>query len=138
MLRQLFPDGRFLAPATPQEIEEAEQAIRLLFPQQLRRLYLECNGLREPRGNASYLLPLRELVNTSNFWHHEFPKINPNCPNLQGFIFFGVSSGDEAWGIDPEGSRVVAYHHWMGDQFEISGEDIEGVFLADYQKYDGL
>lgn len=138
MLRQLFPDGRFLAPATPQEIEEAEQAIRLLFPQQLRRLYLECNGLREPRGNASYLLPLRELVNTSNFWHHEFPKVNPNCPNLQGFIFFGVSSGDEAWGIDPEGSRVVAYHHWMGDQFEISGEDIEGVFLADYQKYDGL
>ncbi|MGL4234879.1 SMI1/KNR4 family protein [Tabrizicola sp.] len=144
LLRTFFPDGRFSRPATAQEIDGAERTIGAKLPEQLRRLYLECDGFREPRGNAEYLLSLSEvdttgsLTRTNAFWHHEFPRITTYCPDFRGFIFFGMSSGDESWAIDQDGLNVIAYHHSMGDEYEVVGHDITQVYLHDFELYDAV
>lgn len=60
MLRQVIPNGRFSAPATQSEVAAAEAVLGLRLPEQLRRLCFECDGFREDRGNAKYLLSLTE------------------------------------------------------------------------------
>src|SRR4051812_40679321 len=73
VLRQVFPNGRFSPPATESEVAAAETVLGLRLPEQLRRLYFECDGFREDRGNAKYLLSLTEqdfigsLVSTTKF-----------------------------------------------------------------------
>jgi cell wall assembly regulator SMI1 len=52
MLRELFPNGRFSPAATPTQIESVETDLGVRLPEQLRRLYLECDGFREDRGNS--------------------------------------------------------------------------------------
>ena len=140
MLRQAFPNGRFSSPATESEVAAAESALGLRLPDQLRRLYFECDGFREDRGNAKYLLSLNEqdfigsLVSTTKFMWTEF-----KIPDLRPFIFFGSSSGDHCWGINPQrASEIIAYHHNMEDQYEVVGTDIIEVYRADYARYEEL
>ncbi|MBD1549546.1 SMI1/KNR4 family protein [Roseibium aggregatum] len=137
-LKTLFPDGRFWPPATSQEIELAERQIGATLPEPLRHLYLECNGFREPLGNAKYLLSLSaidsigSLVSTTLFWREEFPTTCPHSPDFSNFIFFGMSSADEAWAIDLNGSTIVSYHHSMGSEFQMMGRDIIQLYVQDF------
>ncbi|OYW41850.1 MAG: hypothetical protein B7Z10_08750 [Rhodobacterales bacterium 32-66-7] len=141
LLKTHFPGGRFSSPATELEIEQAEREIGVRLPDQLRQLYLECNGFREPRGHAQYLFSLTEedgigsLVRTTAFWRHEFPKVYPSSPDFGQFIFFGSSCADEAWAIDNNDTSVIAYHHWMAEEFEVKGTDIVQVLLHDFELY---
>ena len=69
-------------------------ALGIGLPDQLRVLYLECNGFREDRGNAKYLFSLTDdgfigsLVGITKFLWAEVKH-----PNLKSFVFFGSSSG---------------------------------------------
>lgn len=137
-LLSAFPRARFAPPATEEDIAAAEAALGVRLPEQLRSLYLVCNGFREDRGNAEYLFLLADtdfsgsLVSTTKFLWAEF-----DTPDLRPFVFFGSSSGDENWGINlwrPE--EVIAFHHHMEDQYEIVGSSIMDVYQADYKKYD--
>jgi cell wall assembly regulator SMI1 len=58
--RQLFPNGRFFPPATEEQIVRVETELGMRLPDQLRRLYFDCDGFREDRGNAKYLLSLSD------------------------------------------------------------------------------
>lgn len=143
MLRELFPDGRFAPPATEAEIAAAEAMLGARFPEQLRRLYFECDGFRESRGNAKYLLSLANadfigsLVSvTQNFWQEFRP---PVFPDLRRFVLFGSSSAGEIWGINlDQPSQIVAYHHHMENSYEIVGADILDVYRTDYARYDEM
>jgi hypothetical protein len=54
-------------------------------------------------------------------------------PNLKAFVFFGSSSGDEFWAINIEQpTEIIAYHHNMGDQYEVVGSSILEIWRADY------
>jgi hypothetical protein len=135
-LRDLFPSGRFSPPAPEAAIVSVESELGTRLPEQLRCLYLECDGFREDTGNAKYLLSLKDedfigsLLNTTRFMWSEFER-----PDLKPFIFFGFSSGDEAWGISTGGqSQIIAYHHHMEQEFQVVGSDIIEVFKADYAR----
>ena len=101
-------------------------------------LYLECNGFREDRGNAKYLLSLREedyvgslLTITRMLWS------SIADPNLKPFVFFGSSSADEHWGIRVTvPHEIIAYHHRMEDEYEVLGNDILALYQKDYELYD--
>lgn len=117
---------------------EAELGTRL--PEQLRSLYFECDGFREETGNAKYLLSLRDedfigsLLSITRFMWSEFER-----PDLKSYIFFGSSSGDEAWGISTRvQSQIIAYHHHMEEEFQVVGSDIIAVFKVDYARYKEL
>ena len=137
MLRQLFPNARFARPATESAMTTAEAALGVRLPEQLRRLYADCDGFREDRGNAKYLLSLVDedfigslVAVTRSIW-------TDAAPDLKPFIFFGSSGADEWWGIDPLGPRrIIAYHHTMGDGYDVVGSDIIEVWRADYARYD--
>jgi len=137
-LRDLFPQGRFAAPATEDAIAAVEADLRVRFPEQLRRLYFECDGFRENKGNAKYLLSLTEedfvgsLLSTTRYMWSEV-----NTPNLKPFIFFGTSAGDESWGIDTTlPGRIIAYHHHMEDEYQAMGGDTLEIFEKDFAIYE--
>jgi len=137
----VFPDGRFAPPATEQEIRVAEDALGIRLPEPLRRLYPECNGFRESRGNAKYLFSLTNedfigsLVSVTRSYWLEFRP--PAFPDLRGFVLFGSSCGDETWGIALDRPHdIIAYHHHMEDNYETVGIDILEVYRADYARYD--
>ena len=138
MLKQVFPNAMYSPAATNETIAEAESALGVRLPDQLKALYLECDGFREDKGNAKYLFSLFEddfigsLVNITKFlW------IEVASPDLKPFVFFGCSSGDEFWGINVQKpTEIIAYHHTMGAQYEIIGSNILEVWTADYARYD--
>lgn len=138
MLHDVFPSGRFSPPATEHAIREVEERLGVRLPDQLRRLYLECDGFREDLGNAKYLLSLADrdtigsLVSTTRFMWTEVTAVD-----LRPFVFFGYSGGDEAWGISivDDSPQIIAYHHHMEDEFELLGDDIIQVYLTDYAAY---
>ncbi|HEX4327159.1 MAG TPA: SMI1/KNR4 family protein [Burkholderiales bacterium] len=141
MLRTLFPQGTFGAAATDAEIAAVESALGVKFPEQLRDLYRQCDGFREDRGNAKYLLCLTEqdfvgsLQSLTEFCWNEFGETWPDL-DLTPFIFFGSSSADELWGIRwRDGSEIIAFHHHMEGEYEVVGSDIESVYKADYARY---
>jgi SMI1 / KNR4 family (SUKH-1) len=142
VLRQLFPNGRFSAAATLTQIESVEADLGVRLPEQLRRLYLECDGFREDRGNAKYLLSLTEqdsigsLLLTTRFWWDEWKRYHPAL-DFRPFVFFGFSSGDECWGINwQRAGEIIAYHHHMEGRYEVVGADILELYRADYARYD--
>ncbi|HWA26884.1 MAG TPA: SMI1/KNR4 family protein [Lacunisphaera sp.] len=139
-LRDLFPSGRFSLPATESAIASVEEQLGVRLPEKLRRLYFECDGFREDKGNAKYLLSLTEedsigsVLSTTKFMWTEVKR-----PDLKPFVFFGFSAGDEAWGIDSAlPDRIIAYHHHMEDEFQLMDSDILGVFKSDYAIYERL
>jgi hypothetical protein len=138
ILAQLFPHERFSPPASEQTIKTAEEMLGVRLPEQLRKLYEQCDGFREGRGNAKYLLSLLEedsigsLVTVTRHMWTEY-----TVPNFKPFVFFGSSNGDETWGINPEAAgQVIAYHYQMGDQYEVVDSEIVQVWQADYAKYE--
>jgi hypothetical protein len=140
LLREIFPNGRFAPPATEQTIAAAEAVLGVQLPESLRRLYFTCDGFREDRGNAKYLLSLTDddyvgsLVSITRFMWTEFTK-----PDLRPFVFFGCASGGEIWGINVQRpSEIIAYHHNMEDEYEVVGGDILEVYQADYARYEEL
>lgn len=142
MLRELFPNGHFSPAATLAAIEAVETDLGVRLPEQLRQLYVECDGFREDRGNAKYLLSLTNedfigsLLRTTRFWW-EGSKVNHPDLDFRPFVFFGYSGSDECWGINwKKPGEIIAYHHHMGNQYEIAGSDIIELFRADYARYD--
>jgi hypothetical protein len=140
----MFPAGRFASPALPEQIKSVEEELCITFPDQLRSLYLECDGFREPVGNAKYLLALRDedtigsLVSQTRFWWHEWNSIVPKEHQIDftSFLFFGSSSAGESWGIRWRGpTEVIAYHHHMEDEYDILGAEILTVYQQDYSRY---
>ena len=140
MLHQLFSHGRFSPPATDGQIAAVETDLGIVLSRQLRDLYLECDGFREVRGNAKYLLSLTDddvigsLVKTTRFWWEWTAR--QSAPDFRPYVLFGYSSGDECWGIDcPRGEKIIAYHYQMGGECEVIGSDIIEVYRADYALY---
>jgi hypothetical protein len=142
VLRELFPKGRFSPAATETQIESVEADLGVRLPEQLRRLYLECDGFREDRGNAKYLLSLTEedfigsLMRTTRFYWEEWKQYHPKL-DFRPYVFFGSSSGDECWGINwQKAGEIIAYHHHMEGQYEVVASDIIELYRADYARHD--
>ena len=137
-LHTLFPDGLFSPAASPEKIGEVEAALLVKFPDELSNLLLECDGFREPTGNAKYLLSLTDedsigsiLGVTKFMWSREI------VPDLTSYVFFGCSSADEFWGICVNKPYdIIAYHHGMGGECEAIGDDILSVYQNDYRQYE--
>ena len=111
------------------------------LPEQLRSLFFECDGFREPRTNAKYLLSLTDydfvgsLLTTTQFFWTEWKQYYLKL-DLSTFVFFG-SSGYVTWGISvKQPSQIIAYHHHMEDEYEIVGSDILEVYRAEYARLD--
>ena len=116
-------------------IEAAESALAVTFPNELRAIYEECNGLREALGGTSYVWPPfgeTSLVRMTKLFHEEIRNIARNAPDFSAYVFFGSSSADENWAIGlNEPHQIICYHHHMEGEYEIAGDRIHDVFAAD-------
>ena len=141
-LAGLFPGGSFCRPAALEEIEAVEGELGVRFPEQLRALYFECDGFREPKGDAQYLFPLVELVSGTRFLWSGLgdPTAFPSLPDFTPFVFFGGDGLGGWWGVrqtPPHG--VIYWHHDLLDEgpiCESRGEDIIDVMRAAFAFYE--
>ena len=143
-LKAMFPEGRFSPAARETEIVAVETELGVRLPEQLRALYLQCDGFREPIGNAKYLLSLTandgmwSLMAATKFWWREWPEtVGRIYPiDFSKFVFFGSSVGSESWGMRLEAPHnIIAYHHDMEDEIEECGLDIFDVYRRDFSIY---
>ena len=139
-LKEIFSAGHFAPAASVAEITQVENELGITLPDQLRALYLQCDGFREPRGNSKYLFALLDedsigsLVSVTRFWWHEWNEIVPDRVRIdfRPFVFFGSSIADHTWAIRWNGpAEIIAYHHHMESQYEIVGSDIITVYQRD-------
>jgi hypothetical protein len=124
-IRSHFAGRRFGAPCTPEQIAAAEAKLGIRMPDPLRELYLAFDGFRGPT-NAQYLFPLVSCTDrgSSLFEMTRFFR-DWKLVNLSRFVFFGLSTADENWGISVDDPRkIIAYHHHMEDKYEVVGSDI--------------
>ena len=145
MLKELFPEGRFGSPVHLDRLALVEGELGITMPLPLRRLYLECDGFREPTGNAQYLFSLDDpgsdtsLVAMTRFWWFDWKTIaSPRSAiDFTPFLFFGSSCCDHIWGIRCNGpAEIIAYHHSMEDKYDVVGHDILDVYRKDYAEYE--
>lgn len=138
-IEEIVPGALVRAPATEDTIAMAEDTLGVRLPDELRELYGQTGGFREPVGNSSYLLPLLDdegcgsLVSQTLFFWNEWPEICQQDVGLGDFIFFGQSGGDEIWAIRKVMPHdIIAYHHSMGENFEAQGNGVLGLFERDF------
>lgn len=134
MIKEQFPDWRFSAPSSAAAIESAEAELAIRLPEDLKVLYMQADGFRESIGNSSYLLPLDELVGVTTSLWMEWQGLRPGF-DIKPFVFFGLSSADEAWGINwTRPGEIIAFHHHMEGEYELLGSTILEVYKADFEK----
>ncbi len=143
-IKKKFPKGRFNKPSNEETLERVEKMLGIKFPGILRDLYLSFDGFRENKGNAAYLLPLEKdngagtIISTNKLIWDDWKQYYPNF-DLSKFLFFGMSGGDEFWGINLENNNeIVVYHHTMQDQYELIGNSILKIYLDDQVLYDEI
>lgn len=141
-LRQAFPNGRFNEPASMADIALAEAELGAALPLELKDLYVEANGFREPKGNAQYLSPLSELVSSTNFMWRDLAASIPGVafPDFRPFVFFGSDGIGGWWGMRVAAPHDVIYwhHHLLdeGPNFETQDGDAVDVMKAALALYD--
>lgn len=141
-LAEAFPDGRFVPPATEAAIAAAEAQLGANLPEELRALYLETDGFREPLGNAQYLSSLDELVSGTQFLWDTLPASVPDVrfPDMKPFVFFGQDGIGGWWGmrIAPPHDIVYWHHHLLdgGPDFEPQPGDVIDVLKAALALYE--
>ena len=88
-----------------------------------------------PTLNTFFHLPIhttedhRSYSSMTYFWN------SWDLIDLKPFLFFGMSSCDYNWAMDlSNNSRIIAYHHHMGDDTEVVRSDILTVYLADQRE----
>lgn len=142
-LKAIIPNARQADPASCDEVHEVERQLGIKLPRALRELYLECDGFREPKGNAKYLLSLTNddfigslFETTRSQWAND-EYWRPTGIDPTEFIFFGYSSADEVWGIRIKAPNdIIEYHHNQeGDVIRL-GKDVIDVFRNDFLKYE--
>ncbi|MRT29767.1 SMI1/KNR4 family protein [Herbaspirillum sp. CAH-3] len=134
MIKEQFPGWRFSAPSSAAAIESAEVDLGIRLPEELKVLYMQADGFRESIGNSSYLLPLDELVGVTTSLWMEWEGFRPEF-DIKPFVFFGLSSADEAWGINwKRPGEIIAFHHHMEGEYELVGSTILEVYKADFEK----
>jgi len=143
-IKEHIHDPRFRPPAPGEDIVRVEEELKIALPSQLRTLYAVCDGFRESKGNAPYLLPLLyddgagSLLKVTKFYWSEWKNHWPNL-DFKPFIFFGLSGADEHWGMKYNGSNgIIAYNHHMEDEYEKLGTSIVEVYAGDQRKYEEI
>jgi hypothetical protein len=135
-IQQHFTSALFRPPATREHIATVESRLGVSVPDVLRRMYLGYDGFRESLGNAQYLFPLEDthgggssLLAINRFYWNEWDLVD-----LRPFLFFGLSTSDQCWGMNlATGSEIIHYHHSMGAEYELAGTSILEVYVADEQ-----
>jgi hypothetical protein len=110
------PQARLFAPASEEELREAERAIGGALPPELRALYLQTNGVLDEWGYGP-IQPLSRLVERTLFWRTvdlgaEFD--NPDL-SLASFVVIGVDAGGGPFGYTPGAGQELCIQHLDGE-----------------------
>ena len=132
-IQTLVPGAICAEPASEDQLQAIERRLGRTLPPQLRALYLQANGFREPLGNAAYLLSLEEMASLTEYFWRDWPLDAPQGPDFSAYIVFGSSGADEHWAMHIAAPhQVIGYHHHMEGTPEELGNDLDAVFVRDF------
>lgn len=96
LISGLFTDAKFRPPVTASELEHAERELRIAFPDELRSLLLETNGV-----SAYYSSPLVwpvEEIATQNRLFRENPDFAELYMPFDCLLLFGAEGNSDHFG----------------------------------------
>ena len=101
---RLQPEIRFAAPATEEELQRAEAAVRVALPKHLRELLLEMNGVRDRTG-AAVIWSAAE-IHERNLYFRDTDGWEELYMPFDHLLFFGDDGGGDqfAYPIQMDGS----------------------------------
>jgi hypothetical protein len=94
LISGLFADAKFRGPATPAEIARAETELQISFPEELRSLLLETNGVKA-HYSSPLVWPVEEMITQNRMFraNADFAKLYMPFDPL---LFFGdEGNGDQ-------------------------------------------
>ncbi|HLX59892.1 MAG TPA: SMI1/KNR4 family protein [Planctomycetota bacterium] len=126
LLRAALPSIKLYRPATNSQIARVEQSLNFKFPDWLRELYLQTNGVVSSDSSSTYLFALERtddfsesLLSWNQFQRAEWlsnwtsnvsPKVEWNDFDVHQFLLIGTFDGISNWAIKHEtGSQIILY-----------------------------
>jgi hypothetical protein len=137
-VKAAFQGFPFEAPATIEDLRQAESKLGEPLPAVLRNLYLGFNGFRGPT-NARFLWPLfgkDSLVEFNAFLRcgDEFPR-----EFVHSCIFFGDEGIGPMWGIKQDiPGTIIRWDAEWGEDFEVVGATPLEVWLRSKHSFDSI
>lgn len=131
----------FGLPATDAQISEIEQTLEVSFPEDLRSLYTEFNGIKDTRFGDSFFLPTEEMPEVLAYFAdsgNEFPppedlrKVIFFC-QINGFSYLYGECVEQVGGF--EAGTIVVMDHEIGE-IEFASPNLSE-FVRTYGKNDG-
>ena len=113
LVLRLFPDAKFSPPCTASQLAEAEQELEVKFPEELRSLYLETNGVKV---GSSLVWPIPEMIAENEIYREaeDFAKLYMPFDCL---LFFGEKGDGDLFayrilaGEIPDTSWIYTWEH---------------------------
>ena len=104
LISGLFADAKFSLPATASELERAEAELRIAFPDELRSLLLETNGVMA-YYSSPLVWPVEEIVTQNRFF-----RANPDFAELympfDSLLLFGAEGNSDHFGYSILGGKI--------------------------------
>jgi hypothetical protein len=100
----LFSDATFAAPSTVADIESAEEELKVAFPDELRALLLETNGVAAHYGSA--LVWSVPLIVANNQLFRDDPDFALLYMSFTSLLFFGDAGNGDQFGYRVLGGQV--------------------------------
>ncbi len=104
LISGLFTDAKFRAPVTASDLARAEAELRIAFPDELRSLLLETNGV-SAYYSSPLVWPVEEIVTQNRFF-----RANPDFAELympfDSLLLFGAEGNSDHFGYSILGGQI--------------------------------
>jgi len=137
IIKEAFRGFPFGQPCTPANIARAEHDLESL-PEELREFYRMFDGFHGPT-DAHFFWSLFEKNGLVDF--NRFLRSGDEFPHrfVSSCLFFGDAGIGDMWGIKRDlPGKVVRWDASWGEDFQIAGESLVEVWLAEKKTFDGL
>ncbi len=106
LISGLFADAKFFAPATTSELERAETELQISFPDELRSLLLETNGVAA-HYSSPLVWPVEEIVTQNRLFRENADFVQLYMP-FNSLLFFGGEGNGDQFAYRILGGRIRA------------------------------
>jgi hypothetical protein len=100
----LFPDAKFGVPAAASALEHAERELHVSFPEELRSLLLETNGVKA-HYSTPLVWPVEEMISQNQLFRTNADFAELFMP-FDSLLFFGDGGNGDQFGYRILGGRI--------------------------------
>lgn len=104
LISGLFADAKFRPPATASELDRAETELQISFPDELRSLLLETNGVKA-YYSSPLIWPVEDMI-TQNLFFRANPDFAELYMPFDSLLLFGDEGNGDHFGYSILGGQI--------------------------------